>query len=313
MYNYNKYYSDVELIRLILSKKDNLDYLPKHLEIINDIEIVKDYINKINDLTEREQQELIDMDTNLLKAIGIKYIDLNGLHPIQVNEIIQGIMKIFYKYPKIVESVVCIYTTEEESIRNTYAKASNDYITERYKIYKSSVSGEELETKIDEYVNNSIRDKIDYVANNKNFTASCSYFGNLKEDKIPIQNNIIYRIYADTIDSYETDYNSVKTKYHPDGVYGEIGTTVHELGHAVDNMLAIAEIEEIMKLYEDNSENMEELLSEYAKKNISEFIAEAWSEYILSNNPRELSVKVGDIINKEYKDKFENNNRYKSF
>ncbi len=305
MYNYNKYYSDVELIRLILSEKDSLNYLPKHLEIINNIEIVKDYISKINDLAYREQQKLIDMNTNLLKAIGIKYVDLKGLHPIQIDEITQGIMKIFYKYPKIIESIVCIYTMRKESIRNTYAKAANDYITEWYRIYKPSITGEELRTKICEYVNSSVKDKIDHVTNNNSLDASCSYFGSLEEDKIPIQNNITYRVYTNTIDSYETNYNSVKTKYHPDGVYGEIGTTVHELGHAVDNMLAIDEIEEIKELYKDNSENMEELLSKYAQKSISEFIAEAWSEYILSNNPRELSVKVGKIIDKEYKNIFE--------
>ncbi len=70
-------------------------------------------------------------------------------------------------------------------------------------------------------------------------------------------------------------------------------------------MLAIDKLDEIKNLYNtNNNKNMKELLSEYAETNIKEFIAEAWSEYILNNNPRELSIKVGDIIDREYRNKF---------
>lgn len=70
-------------------------------------------------------------------------------------------------------------------------------------------------------------------------------------------------------------------------------------------MLAIDKLDEIKNLYNtNNNKNMKDLLSEYAETNIKEFIAEAWAEYILSNNPRELSIKVGNIIDREYKDNF---------
>ena len=70
-------------------------------------------------------------------------------------------------------------------------------------------------------------------------------------------------------------------------------------------MLAIDKLDEIKNLYNtNNNKNMKELLSEYAETNIKKFIAEAWAEYILSINPRELSIKVGDIIDREYRNKF---------
>ncbi len=146
------------------------NYFPYKYKTLSYMEITKDYIDNIdNNLTEEERLEIIQINENILKSLDIKYVDLKGLHPIRTDEITQSIVKAYYRYPKIIESIVCIHTSREESIRNTFAKTCYDYIVEWYRIYKPSVTEEELKTKIDEYVNKSVKDKIDYVINNKVF------------------------------------------------------------------------------------------------------------------------------------------------
>ena len=41
-------------------------------------------------------------------------------------------------------------------------------------------------------------------------------------------------------------------------------------------------------------------LSHYANKNVAEFIAEGWSEYITSPNPRSLAKAIGDRVMEIY-------------
>jgi hypothetical protein len=49
---------------------------------------------------------------------------------------------------------------------------------------------------------------------------------------------------------------------------------------------------------------MREVLSAYGGKNIAEFIAESWGEYINNPTPRPLAKQIGDLMNAEYAKQF---------
>ena len=78
----------------------------------------------------------------------------------------------------------------------------------------------------------------------------------------------------------------------------------HEIGHQIDFMLGLSDNPQIQKLFNENRENMREVLSGYGNKNIAEFIAESWTEYINNPTPRPLAKQVGDIMNAEYAKQF---------
>lgn len=108
-------------------------------------------------------------------------------------------------------------------------------------------------------------------------------------------------------DSKNTYKMSVMSNFHPKGTdYDSIIT--HELGHTIDYVLKVGEDKEIIDLYKNNSP--EETVSRYAREDIKEFIAEAFAEYMHSEEPREMAMKVGKIIDRKYKEYAEVRNRY---
>ena len=100
-----------------------------------------------------------------------------------------------------------------------------------------------------------------------------------------------------SIESYDNDLTK---GFHCKGTtYKSI--TTHELGHAMETMLKLDNNLELKNLYLNHSFiDVMNNVSRYATENIHEFIAECFSEYIDSDNPREISKKVGEIIDKEY-------------
>ncbi len=83
----------------------------------------------------------------------------------------------------------------------------------------------------------------------------------------------------------------------------------HELGHQLDNLLLIRENKDIKRLFRKLKKEklLKTEVSIYAEENatnIKEFIAESWAEYRNSPIPRESAKKVGDLIVKQYGDRF---------
>lgn len=102
--------------------------------------------------------------------------------------------------------------------------------------------------------------------------------------------------------------HNVETKYHPEGTASLKASGDHEIGHQLDELLGLNRDQEIVDLWSDFSQQAprfkRETLSAYATTNIKEFIAEAWSEYLNNPTPRQLSAKVGAIIERRYRDKY---------
>ena len=96
----------------------------------------------------------------------------------------------------------------------------------------------------------------------------------------------------------------VENKWHPVGTENLRSVMDHEIGHQIDYMLKLSKNPELIKLYRENKDNMKEVLSAYGGKNIAEFIAESWGEYINNPAPRPLAKQVGDLMNAEYAKQF---------
>jgi SPP1 gp7 family putative phage head morphogenesis protein len=96
----------------------------------------------------------------------------------------------------------------------------------------------------------------------------------------------------------------VESKWHPEGTATLRSVMDHEIGHQIDYMLKLSKNPELQKLFSENRENMGEVLSRYGNKNIAEFIAESWAEYINNPTPRPLAKQVGDLMNAEYAKQF---------
>jgi hypothetical protein len=95
------------------------------------------------------------------------------------------------------------------------------------------------------------------------------------------------------------------SKFHPSGCNTVKSIVDHELGHQLDDLLSLSENNEIKLLYgEALSAGITENLSQYAEKNIKEFVAEAWSEALNNKSPRRFAVEVARIIRDEYAKQF---------
>lgn len=94
--------------------------------------------------------------------------------------------------------------------------------------------------------------------------------------------------------------NDVKLKYHPIGCENLKAIVDHEVGHGLDKVLKLKENRQIKEAYEEfmrmSDEEKGQILSIYAKKNIKEFIAEAYSEYKNNSKPREFARLIGNIL-----------------
>jgi len=74
---------------------------------------------------------------------------------------------------------------------------------------------------------------------------------------------------------------------------------MHEAGHQIDytiDFVKSKEFETIFEKYNKGVDYVTENLSEYATKNRREFIAEAFAEYLTSNNPRPIAVEIGEAM-----------------
>lgn len=109
----------------------------------------------------------------------------------------------------------------------------------------------------------------------------------------------------------------VVAKWHPTGCDTIKSIIDHEMGHRLDMLLNLTTDKEMQEYFRSikavagkrmqSREYFKNNLSTYAwskLKNSKEFIAESWSEYLNNPQPREIARKVGEMIEKKYKDRF---------
>ena len=91
----------------------------------------------------------------------------------------------------------------------------------------------------------------------------------------------------------------IKTNWHPPGTGSIKGIVDHEMGHIIDFAHNIKGNDPIFNLYSKLGDSgIKEGLSRYGAVNFSEFIAEAWAEYVNNPKPRAIASQVGGIMDK---------------
>jgi hypothetical protein len=104
----------------------------------------------------------------------------------------------------------------------------------------------------------------------------------------------------------------VLSGFHPKGAASVKASVVHELGHCMDEEITrvfgstwTSKTDALYQPFKKLSPSAQrEALSEYASKEYkrlgalpqTEFLAEAWSEYICNPKPRPIAVKVGKLM-----------------
>lgn len=95
---------------------------------------------------------------------------------------------------------------------------------------------------------------------------------------------------------------SEETGFHPKGCHTPESVAYHELGHLLDYMCGLSDRAEFRTYYESLSETqIKKGLSKYALESDKEFIAEAFAEYMCNPAPREIAVRVGELLDEAYK------------
>jgi len=110
--------------------------------------------------------------------------------------------------------------------------------------------------------------------------------------------NIIRFNLKDTVDHQFDIFTDLVSSYtHPEYCESYKSVVDHELGHSLDYKLGISDDSKIKSLFDSYVKTgSQKDLAQYAKKNIREFVAEGWAEYLNSPNPRPLSRQIGEIV-----------------
>ena len=108
--------------------------------------------------------------------------------------------------------------------------------------------------------------------------------------------------------------------FNPQGCRSISGCAFHEIGHILDKLVAVSKDKIIRRIFrqfhnKQDSSVMANALSGYANTTTSEFIAEAWSEYMANPTPRELATKVALRVIELYQAKYNDfsENAYNNF
>jgi hypothetical protein len=100
------------------------------------------------------------------------------------------------------------------------------------------------------------------------------------------------------VKSLESD---VKNQWNPIGCATIRSVVDHEFGHQLDDLLGISLDSEVRRLYKEAmARGMKQSVSEYAATNISEFVAECWTEFLNNPSPRTTAKAIGEIIRSRY-------------
>ena len=236
-------------------------------------------------------------------TLGIPNVSYRGVDVTTANEWNRGLYDTFNKFPELKSRFGFVGECHE---RNSALKpVVQQYYTDMYvQQYPNTALGT-LQPYIDQSVNKQM--KAFSVSRN---TFAQSFSPSIAEYE-PFAGITVNRdIGKDSSDFITKLKHDVLTKFHPAGCDTIRSVLDHEIGHQLDNLLGIGNLQDIQDLY--TSRTLRELtddLSEYAwnnknKNKFSEMIAEGWAEYCNNPNPREIAKKIGDTIESEYKRQF---------
>lgn len=99
----------------------------------------------------------------------------------------------------------------------------------------------------------------------------------------------------------------VESGFHPavdEKYHGATSVMVHELGHALDFMTDAHSDPEILEIWNSPEIHLPTALSRYGATNPHEMIAEAFMEFMLNKEPRDVARRIGERLTKLYTEKY---------
>lgn len=92
------------------------------------------------------------------------------------------------------------------------------------------------------------------------------------------------------------------TGWSPEGCNSAKSVLDHELGHEIDKLIGASQDPVLCRMYEDMMKNGggREVLSAYGEKSVAEFIAEGYSEFVNSPDPRPMSKAIMQRLEELY-------------
>ncbi|MBN1469531.1 MAG: minor capsid protein [Fusobacteriaceae bacterium] len=259
-------------------KKKNIKEVKKTIENIN-FEQIK---------TTKELEEYVK--TKNLSDI----VDLKDIHIDYAKEWIKGIEENYKKIPELRNNMKFIGSIQGRNRKLLEIEIKKNY--EKYKLLANKY-GVTDEKQIKKSLEKKIRTSIGRVSS-KDLAQSWKHpdVGGVTLNNLNFseKNDLLFL------------KKGVLSKFYPEGCETINYILDHELGHEIDNLLFISDLDEIKNLFSSMSnDEITSGLSTYAWNNsnrnpIREFVAEAWAEYLNNKKPRQIASTVGKIIEEEY-------------
>lgn len=246
-----------------------------------------------------------DAETYARDVLGIPNVSYQGISVEIANEWNRGLYETFEKFPELRKQFGFVGTCQERNrMLETVVRQG---ITEQLLANNPTFTKEELTPFIEAQVQqhlNKLPISPDALA--QSYSPALEICASMRGISIN----------ADKCQDIETLKNQLKMdverKFRPLGCDSIRGLLDHEIGHQLDKLLGIRELLEIQVIFDSYSNSqIEEGLSRYAWNNgnpnkYAEAIAEAWAEYCNNPEPRQIAEAVGKIIEKAYREKFNN-------
>ena len=253
--------------------------------------------NENRSINEFKEASSIKEANEFAEKLGLR-ADYTGIDIRCANEWNKGLYDMKEKFPEVVENIKFIGSTQ---IRNKLILQEIESDLRKAGFSKEAIT-DSLEYAKREYK----------IIINKNAMAVSLFID--KDNKDPVNmirakyqgitmNSLHFKNYEEVTESLKMQVNG---KWHPIGCDTVKAVLDHGFGHQLDSFLGIRNKKEMIEILEENKKEKGKFLSEYSifnkldEINIKETIAEGWSEYCNNSKPRELSQRVGKLIEREY-------------
>lgn len=245
-------------------------------------------IDNFTSESDDEIEENLEVSTHLENTGVVKIADLRGFDPNFALELQDAFDEAKNDFPDLEINYCGTIQNQVDGIRQI--------IMEKYEAKLKALNGDEFS---DAYYKKIATNYADNVISKYGLDDTNGVFAwsmNLPGKTYEKYNGIgINEIYASDNEYFtEQKIDEVYSGHKPIGCDTSRATVDHELGHEIDKLVGASKDEYIIGLYDQmiDDGNAEEVLSGYSQTNVSEFIAEAYSEYRNNPNPREYAVKV---------------------
>ncbi|MBD8070709.1 hypothetical protein [Bacillus sp. PS06] len=309
-WEYNKESFSTEARNLFKDFKDFVEKQKDNGEKPEDIEIPVDNkdnqhfifdtplngrVEDLDNINEIEDAAIEDLEQWALANKITDMVDYTGLDPKVAQEWNKGIAENIEMFPELRDRIKFIGSAQARN--NTIRTELEQMYLESYKQSNPTFLEEDLMP----YVISDVDALMDRLPIRENTIAQ----------SLSAPSGIISEFNGITInEKYGCDHvyfthikeKDVASKHKPVGCDNIKSTVDHEMGHQIDALLSLSTDTDIIDLYRQtlNTGDGKNQLSGYGMTKVAEFIAEAWSEYKNNPEPRPVSIKVAEIIERRY-------------